>query len=70
MKTLSFALTGLGLALSCILPSVAAATRLEAQLVDDATGQPMAARVAVTNEFGQFVEIEGKHSHVQYLAKR
>jgi hypothetical protein len=51
--------------------SVASADpRLEARVVDDATGAPLAARVAVTNPDGRFVEIEGKHEHVQYLGKR
>ena len=45
-------------------------TRLEARIVDDATGEPLAARVAVTNPDGKFVEIEGRHEHVQYLGKR
>ncbi len=44
--------------------------RLEARVVDDVTGTPLAARVAVTNPDGKFVEIEGKHAHVQYLGKR
>ena len=44
--------------------------RLEANIVDDATDEPLAARVAVTDSEGKFVEIEGKHDHVQYLDKR
>ena len=47
-----------------------AVARLEANIVDDATGEPLAARVAVTNADGKFLEIEGKHEHVQYLGKR
>lgn len=47
-----------------------AAARLEASIVDDATGEPLAARVAVTNPGGKFVEIKGRHEHVQYLSKR
>ena len=31
---------------------------------------PLAARVAVTDPDGKFVEIEGRHEHVQYLGKR
>ncbi len=49
---------------------VHAATRLEARLVDDATGQSLIARVAITNPDGKFIEIEGQHPHVQYLDKR
>jgi hypothetical protein len=44
--------------------------RLEARVVDDSTGQPLAARVAVTDSYGGFVEIEGEHPHVRYLDKR
>jgi len=47
-----------------------AASRLEARVVNDATGEPLAARVAITNAHGEFVEIEGRHPHVQYLDKR
>jgi hypothetical protein len=43
---------------------------LEARVVDDANGAPLAARVAVTNPDGKFVEIEGNHAYVQYLGKR
>jgi hypothetical protein len=44
--------------------------RVDARVVDDVTGQPLAARVAITNAAGKFVEIQGKHSHVDYLGKR
>jgi hypothetical protein len=44
--------------------------RLEAQVVEDAQGLPLAARVAITNADGTFIEIEGTHPHVQYLGKR
>jgi hypothetical protein len=47
-----------------------AAVRLKSQIVDDATGEPLAARVALTNPDGKFIEIEGRHEHVQYLDKR
>jgi hypothetical protein len=46
------------------------ATRLEARIVDDSSGAPVAARVAVTDKDGKFLEIEGKHEHVQQLNKR
>jgi len=45
-------------------------TLLEGRVVDDAAGEPVAARVAITNAHGKFVEIEGEHAHVQYLDKR
>jgi hypothetical protein len=43
---------------------------LEARILDDATGQPLAARVAITNADGKFIELEGDHAHVRYLEKR
>jgi len=51
-------------------PCEGAGQRVEARIVDDATGQPVAARVAITNAAGKFVEIQGTHSHVDYLGKR
>ncbi len=63
-------LAGVWLALGHSSQLSAGATRLEARIVDDATGQPLAARVALTNPDGKFVEVEGKHAHVQYLDKR
>jgi hypothetical protein len=56
--------------LGVTLQVTAAAARLEARLVSEATGEPLAARVAVTNAAGKFVEIEGRHPHVEYLDKR
>ncbi|MHC1769367.1 MAG: CehA/McbA family metallohydrolase [Verrucomicrobiia bacterium] len=47
-----------------------ASTRLHGRVVDDSTGQPLAARVAVSDLNGKFVEIQGDHSHVRYLDKR
>ena len=48
----------------------AAAVRLESKVIDDATGQALAARIALTTPEGKFIEIEGRHEHVQYLGKR
>ncbi|OHB64759.1 MAG: hypothetical protein A2Y76_15730 [Planctomycetes bacterium RBG_13_60_9] len=67
---LSLLLVGMGATLGCRVATAAAGGRLEAKIVDDATGAPLAARVAVTSPDGKFVEIEGKHDHVQYLGKR
>jgi hypothetical protein len=47
-----------------------ASIRLESQIVDDATGEALAARVALTTPEGKFIEINGRHGHVQYLNKR
>src|SRR5262245_62845228 len=47
-----------------------ASGRLEGRIVDDKTGLPLAATVLITDQQGKNVEIEGKHAHVEYLAKR
>ncbi len=44
--------------------------RLEARILDDKTGQPVAATLALADGEGKRLEIEGKHSHVEYLGKR
>jgi hypothetical protein len=46
------------------------AAGFEGHIVDDATSKPAFARVAVTDINGKFLEIDGQHSHVQYLDKR
>jgi len=56
--------------LSLFVQPASAGMRLEARIVDDASGAPVAARVAVTDANGKFLEIEGKHEHVQQLNKR
>jgi hypothetical protein len=66
--SLALALLGPRLGLSAQAPS--AVPRLEGRIVDDASGAPLAARVAATNPEGKFLEIEGRHAHVQYLGKR
>ena len=43
---------------------------LEVRIVDDKTGEPIAVRVVISDGDGKAVEIEGKHPHVGYLAKR
>jgi hypothetical protein len=45
-------------------------TRLEGRVVDDATGAPLAARVAVTDVNGKPLEIEGKHAHLNQFDKQ
>ena len=45
-------------------------SRLAARIVDDASGQPLAARVAATHPDGKPLEVDGRHEHVQYLGKR
>jgi hypothetical protein len=60
----------LGLMLALSIRLVGVEVRREGRIVDDATGKPLAARVAVTNPDGRFLEIEGKHEHVLYLNKR
>jgi hypothetical protein len=59
----------------CLVPGLSvntagAAARMKAKIVDEASGQALAARVAVTDADGKFVEIAGEHPHVQVLGKR
>jgi len=49
---------------------IAGSDRLEVRIVDDTTGDAIAATVVVTDGDGKLVEIEGKHPHVGYLGKR
>ncbi|HSB13156.1 MAG TPA: CehA/McbA family metallohydrolase [Bryobacteraceae bacterium] len=44
--------------------------RLEGTILDDETGQPVAAALLLSDGEGKPIEIEGPHSHVQYLGKR
>jgi hypothetical protein len=70
VKQNSLLLASLAATLSIAAQPSMAATRLEARIIDDATVQPLAACVAITNPDGKFVEVEGQHAHVQYLDKR
>lgn len=47
-----------------------AADRVQGRIVDDTTGEPLAATLFLSDENGKPLEIEGKHSHVTYLGKR
>jgi hypothetical protein len=67
---LRLALACLGPLLGLCAPAPGNTTHLDARIVDDTTSEPLAARVAVTNAEGKFLEIEGQHPHVQYLGKR
>jgi hypothetical protein len=44
--------------------------RLEGRIVDDKTGLPVAATLALADGEGKRLEIDGNHSHVEYLGKR
>lgn len=46
------------------------ADRLEGRILDDKTGQPVAATLVLADGEGKRLEIEGKHSHVEYLGQR
>lgn len=50
--------------------ALGAAGSFSGRIVDDATGTPLAARVAVTDVNGKPVELVGKHEHVQHVGKR
>jgi|SRR5687768_7802412 len=45
-------------------------SRFIGRIVDDATGEPQAACVALTDSAGKPVEIAGEHAHVRYLQRR
>ena len=45
-------------------------SRFIGRIVDDASGQPQAACVALTDSAGKPVEIDGEHAHVRYLQRR
>ena len=49
---------------------ITASDRLEVQVVDEKTGQPVAATAVITDGDGKGVEVERKHPHVAYLGKR
>ena len=70
MKMRVSILPSCGLILSFCFSALSGATKLEGRVVDDATGVPLAARVAITDVHGKPVEVEGKHEHVQQLDKR
>lgn len=55
---------------AAIAVTAQAASRFQARVVDEQSGLPLAARVAVTDVDGKFVEVEGDHAHVNYLQKR
>ena len=38
-------------------------------IADDVSGEQLAARVSVTDQFGQTIHIDGKHTDVEYLGK-
>jgi hypothetical protein len=64
------ATSGLWPAVGCCAKSEDTTVRLEASIVDDVTGEPLAARVAITDPQGKFLDVEGQHEHVLYLGKR
>lgn len=49
---------------------VAVTSRLDGKVVDDATGQPLAARLVATDACGRPIEVAGEHPHVESLGKR
>jgi len=64
------ALGGSTLLLLALSYRITASDRLEAQILDNKTGQPVAATVVITDGNGKVVEVDGKHPHVTYLGKR
>lgn len=70
MKNSTVAWIGLWAMVGFLVQCSNSATRFEGQIVDDVSGAPSAARVAVTDVAGEEVDIEGDHPHVLYLDKR
>lgn len=56
-------------AVSCAAPAPVS-SRLEGRIVDDGSGQPLAARLAATDSYGRPVEVAGHHEHVESLGRR
>jgi hypothetical protein len=46
------------------------AARLQGTIVDEQTGKPLAARISIQDSCGKTLEVDGTHSHVEYLGKR
>ena len=44
--------------------------RVEGRILDSKTGEPVAATLLLSDGEGKALEIEGKHTHVEYLGKR
>ena len=44
--------------------------RVDGRIMDEKTGQPVAATLLLSDQEGKMLEIDGKHPHVQYLGKR
>jgi hypothetical protein len=44
--------------------------RVDGRIIDEKTGQPVAATLLLSDQDGKTLEIDGKHPHVQYLGKR
>ena len=63
-------ITSLFAGILLILSYHSRADRLEGRILDDKTGQPVAATLALTDGEGKRLEIEGKHAHVEYLGKQ
>lgn len=42
----------------------------ELSIIDDVSGEQLAARVSVTDQFGQTIHVDGKHTDVEYLGKK
>ncbi|MCI0664718.1 MAG: CehA/McbA family metallohydrolase [Acidobacteria bacterium] len=63
-------ITSLFAVILLILSYQSRADRLEGRILDDKSGQPVAATLALTDGEGKRLEIEGKHAHVDYLGKR
>ena len=68
MKSKILQLTALTILL--LIASCSKSKHYELSIVDGQTAEPLAARISVTDLYGQCVHIDGTHSDVEYLGKK
>jgi hypothetical protein len=59
-----------GLVLLLIIASCSKSNHYQFIISDDVSGEQLAARISVTDQFGQLVHIDGSHTDVEYLEKK
>ena len=67
MKSKILQLTALTILL--LIASCSKSRHYELSIVDGQTSEPLAARVSVTDQYGQCVHIDGPHTDVEYLGR-
>ena len=59
-----------GLTFLLLIASCSKSKHYELSIVDEQTAEQLAARISVTDQYGQCVHIDGPHSDVEYLGKK